>query len=225
VDVLKKKKFILMVSLPANDMQFLAGAQNAGADAAKVHINMVNHASQTRFGSWTVERQALTWMAENAKIPFGIVPGGEQMAPQEDVEEIAASGFDFWDAYLHHMPAYFLTLPRLGRMVAVDDTYTPDDLRAISHLGVDAVEASLFPKGYRKEFLGRDLLPIRTVVECTGLPVLVSTQKAIQPSQVELLARIGVKGLIIGHVVTGSTLEGMAEAARKYRAAIDKLGI
>ena len=53
-----------------------------------------------------------------------------------------------------------------------------------------------------------------------GIPVVVPTQRLIAPQDVPALVRAGVKGLMIGAVVTGRERDGIVRAIRAFKAAI-----
>jgi hypothetical protein len=70
--------------------------------------------------------------------------------------------------------------------------------------------------------LGR-LAEIARLRRLTDLPLVVPTQHAITPEDVPALHRLGVDGLLIGAVVTGTDATGVATATSGFRSAIDAL--
>ena len=91
-------------------------------------------------------------------------------------------------------------------------------------LGAGVVEASIMPgTEYGQPLCMRDLLRYRTLVQATKLPVVVPTQRLIRPSEVAALAQTGVRGLMIGAVVTGRTEESIRRAVHEFRNAIDRM--
>ena len=68
----------------------------------------------------------------------------------------------------------------------------------------------------------RDLLKYQAITRLVDVPVVVPTQRVILPEEVKQLVRAGVRGIMIGAVVTGKTEQGIAEAVRAFRRAIDE---
>ena len=56
------------------------------------------------------------------------------------------------------------------------------------------------------------------------LPVVVPTQRHVTAADIPILHRCGVKGLMMGAVVSGKTEESVAASVAAFRAAIDALG-
>lgn len=218
---LVKKNFILVVSLPVNLPEWAQAATAAGADALKVHIDVQHHASGTQFGPWEAERSNLLEILK-VEIPVGLVMGEKVLDPAK-LQEVLACGFDYWDIFAHHMPLYFLNTT-CGRMAAVDGSYTSGQLAALGCLNPDAVEVSPFPPcEYGKPLNGKDLLTYAWFARHIPASMLISTQRAIKPEEVSLLQAVGARGVVIGAVVTGKTTQGIIDATKAFRQAIDRL--
>ncbi len=218
------ERFILLVSIPRNELALARAAAEAGADAIKVHLNCEHFASGTRFGSWPEEKAVIAEIRKALDIPLGIVTGAEDLPGPEDLAEIRAAGFDFWDLFAHHTPPGYLDWPEMGRMVAVDPTWTPEFVGDLVGLGVQVIESSIIPRThYRTRLTAADLARYAALVRAAGVPVVVPTQKAVQPEEVGYLHRVGARGLAIGAVVTGHEVEGLRRAVASFRQAIDAL--
>lgn len=227
VELLRSRKMTMIVSLPHNEPELAQAALEAGADVLKMHINVVHHASGTHFGSLAEEGDGLKKilaLAGKRGCPCGIVPGAAPVIREPEIRELAALGFDFISAYGHHLAPGVLGLSEVARMVAPDYTYSQSEMAALGELPVDVVEASVIPPdGYGLPLSVRDLLGYRKIVEWTGKPVVVPTQRAIQPEDIAALAEVGVKAIMIGAVVTGETAGAVAGATRRFRRAVDAL--
>ena len=105
---LADQRFVLLVSLPRNDVACALAAQEAGADAIKVHLNVHHHASGTHYGTWQQEQPVIREILRSLTIPLGVVPGAQDIATDQDMAEMAAAGIDFWDAFVHHAPPRLL---------------------------------------------------------------------------------------------------------------------
>ena len=224
VDVVIASSFTLMVSIPGNHLDFALAAENAGADAIKTHINLYHHASGIHFKNWDEEKGSLIPIIANCNIPFGIVPGTGDILTMNEMIEIKNAGFDFWDLYFHHIPDWLFEFPDMGRMAAIDGSYDEKRISSISSYGIRVLESSIFPKdGYGLSLTDSDIEEVSKVAGAAGIPVLISTQRAICPEQVYDLKSAGIAGIIIGAVVTGNTVDSIAETTRAFRTAIDRM--
>ncbi len=217
--------FTLMVSLPKNCPNLAARAVEAGAQCLKVHLNCHHFASDTRFGTWAQEKQAIQEILDAiGEVPLGLVTGEEVQPSESDWKEILEVGFDFWDLFCRFTPPEFLDLPHLGKMVAIDSSWTPDLVGSLAALGVDVIESSIIPRDrYRGDLNLEDLAAYHRLAACSELPILIPTQRAIRPNQVTHLERVGAAGLTIGAVVTGLTADSLTSATGAYAEAISAL--
>lgn len=219
-----KGRFRLMVSLPKNRVDLALAAVEGGAEILKVHLNCHHFASDTRFGSWRDERPVLREILDAVKVPVGIVTGEETQPSAAEWAELADFGFDFWDLFARYTAPGCFDVSRLGRMVAVDDSWTAEMVQDMVKLGVDVFEASIIPRTqYRTTLNLVDLTRYAALSRAAGVPIMVPSQKAVRPDEVGWLRRVGASGITIGAIVTGLELESLREATASFRAAIDAL--
>ena len=129
-------------------------------------------------------------------------------------------GFDFFSIYGHHMPVGYAFPGKLW-MAACDGSYSLEEIAAMQRCGVDVLEASIMPgTEYGQPLSLRDLLRYQSIVSHADLPVVVPTQRFIRPEELPALAATGVKGLMIGAVVTGRTEDSIRRAVCAFRSAI-----
>lgn len=221
-----RNKFGLVVSLPANTEALAAAAIEGGADAVKVHLNVVHRASRTRFGSFKAERKKIEAILKLAgrKVAVGVMPGAKDVATREELDELGRMGLEFVDCYVSDYPAAHLGQHfRLRTMLALGPDYRFEEIRGMASLGVEAIEASIVdPKGYGRPLVTSDLMAYRAIAASTKLPLVVPTQRAIRPEDVSLLAWCGARAVIIGAIVTGKTPAGVKSATRAFRESIDR---
>lgn len=221
-----RKKFGLIVSLPANTEALAAAAIDGGADAIKVHLNVEHRASKTKFGSFKSERKRIEAIVKRAgkKVAVGVMPGARTIATRDELEELGKMGIEFVDCYVQDYPASHLGHHyRLRTMLALGPDYHFDEIRGMASLGVEAVEASIVdPKGYGLPLMTSDLMAYRAIASATKLPMVVPTQRKISPEDVSLLAWCGARAIIIGAIVTGKTPAGVLAATKAFRASIDR---
>jgi len=219
-----KKRFALIVSLPANDEAMAEAAIASGADAIKVHLNVEHRASKTKFGSLKAERKRLERILKLAgrKVAVGVMPGAKTVASIEELDELAGMGVEFVDCYVSDYPAAHLGHHgKLRPMLALGHDYRYEEVRGMRGLGIEAVEASIVdPRGYGQRLVTSDLMAYRAIAAAAKLPVLVPTQRAILPAEVPLLAWAGASGVIIGAIVTGKKPAGIRAATRAFRESI-----
>ena len=221
MELFSSSRPVLIMSLPQNDPVLCRAAFEEGADVVKVHINVEHRASGTHFGSLEEERAALEEMLVNARGPMGLVPGASLEAAERDLPQASQLGFDFFSIYAHHMPVTASCTPQAW-MMACDGTYAPEEIAAMERLGASVVEASIMPGAeYGQRLTMRDLLRYSAIVHSTSLPVVVPTQRLILPQEARALFSTGVRGLMIGAVVTGRTEESIRRAVSAFRNEID----
>ncbi|MFH1453443.1 MAG: hypothetical protein ABIH00_05640 [Armatimonadota bacterium] len=219
------RKFVLLVSLYDNDPKLAEIAQGCGADAVKVHINVLHHASKTNFKSWPEEKKKITEIVKNVNIPAGIVPGGEdKVASYEEMLEIEAAGFDFWDIFAHHAPSYLFNLKNMSKMMAVNYQYNLDCLPELEDLGVEILETSIInPDEYGRLLSAKDLSYYKYLIKKISIPAVVPTQRGIKPGELDYLMQAGAQGIGIGAVVTGKDYDTYEKTVRSFAQKIKEL--
>jgi hypothetical protein len=212
----------LIMSLPANDPELARAANEGGADVLKVHLRVHHTASGTRFGALDDERGRLEAILEAFDGPVGIVAGADEAATPQEMRTLAEMGFDFFDLYLSHMPAWMWRMSAMGRVVALEPSYTIHQAIALENLGADALEASIIPHdGYGKSLSMADLVAYRDLHDTVDIPLIVPTQRKITPEEATLLTgECGIQGLMIGAIVTGRTSREIEIAVKRYKAAL-----
>lgn len=223
LSLLTENKLTLIMSLPRNNPDWCRAAFEAGADAVKVHINVAHRASGTVFGRLSDERPALEAMLKMRTGPMGIVLGGSLSEVGQDALEVRKLPFSFHSVYAHHVPAWALD-SGVPLMAACDGTYSLEEIKRMPAMGCDVLEASVIPGGeYGQALSMRDLIRYRAIADAVSVPVVVPTQRAIRPDEVEALIRTGVKGLMIGAIVTGQEEASIARTVAAFRKAIDEV--
>jgi len=221
VELLKSGPTLIM-SLPANDPALARAARHGGADVLKVHIRVHHAASGTHFGTLAEERRRLEEILAVFPGPVGIVAGAEEPATPDEMAAILEMGFDFFDLYLSQMPAWMWRLERLGKTVALEPGYTIHQALALENLGADVLEAAIVPHdGYGKSLTVADLVAYRDLHDTVDLPIIVPTQRAITPEEATLITgECGIEGLMIGAIVTGTTIREIETAVAKFKSAL-----
>lgn len=218
IDLLNKNKMTLITALPKNDSELAKAAIAGGADALLLHVKVHG------FGDFLGEKENLSKIVKNSKIPVGIVPGSKDCANEEEMREIVKMGFDFFDIDFEHVPAFMLQLKSITRILALNSRYTLDKLMGLSSLGAETLDAAIIPMdGWGKELVVGDLQNYIAIVISAGIPVVVPTQRSIKTSEVAIIADTGAKGLLLNPVVTGTTSQHIKKAVSEFRAAVDDL--
>lgn len=223
VKLLQDPKMTLIMSLPSNDPVLARAAWQNGADVLKVHINVEHRASKTTFYNFEREKDQLNIILAEAKGPCGIVLGGDVQSARNDFKHVVQAGFEFVSLYAHHTPIIVLQSESLSKMIAIDYSYTLDDIKAFNSIGIDVLESSIVePQAYGQPLTAKDLLRYHNICCGTDIPVVVPTQKAILPEEVSALCQCGVAGIMLGAVVTGKTADSIARSVAEFRNQIDK---
>jgi putative N-acetylmannosamine-6-phosphate epimerase len=212
----------LIVSLPANSPELAEAAAEGGADALKVHLHVEHEASGTQFGGLEEERDALSAIL-GLELPTGVVPGaGDALPTREEMNELAAMGIDFFDLYARDMPTWLISFDKMTRAIALDEAATPEDVGELESMGFEMLEVAIVPhEGYGRPLSVADLAAYRAIRRATSLPIIVPTQRAIDPGEVSVLVReVGVNSVMIGAIVTGREPEPLRAATEEFAAAL-----
>jgi len=212
----------LIASLPTNSPDLARAAADGGADALKVHLHVRHEASGTQFGDLAAERSNLEAILATG-LPTGVVPGaGDYLPTPGEMRDLAAMGLDFFDLYAHDMPAWLVGFEGLTRAIAIDHSWQPDDLTQFAGLGFELLEAAVVPhEGYGRPLNAADLAAYRRIRQATALPIIVPTQRAIQPEEAALLTGvIGVNAIMIGVIVAGWEPGGFRVATELFAKAL-----
>lgn len=224
IDKLKEKKLTLIVSLPANEVELAKAAIEAGADVVKIHVNVEHRASKTRFGSIQEELEnvkEIRDLCHSHNTSLGIVAGGHNEIPMSEIEGIMENGFEFISLYDKHMNPLIMKKD-IYKMVAIDDNYDIDYVKAYDSLPIDILECSIMdPTTYGQPLTVREILQYKSIRNSTNAPIVIPTQRKITPKQSLILQEIGMNGIMIGAIVTGKTKESVYKSTLEFREAID----
>ena len=226
--MIESNPFSLVVSLPANDLDFARAALDGGAQAIKVHCNVWHRASSHTFGSYAENRDFLRRLIELCgDVPVGLVPGGpEAFITPEERMELEQMGLSFFSAYSRYLPCHMLDSTRLTKMVAIDSEYTAQTLDAVRDSDIDVLECSIQPgENYGTALCYDDLLRFHSIAVETRKPCLIPTQRNILPSEVRHLYHAGCKAIMIGAIVMGSNPDPsqVQSVSAAFRKAVDAL--
>lgn len=226
VELLNKNKFSLVVSLPANDYELAKAAWENGADVIKMHINVHHRASKNVFGSFEENKELFERILKDCPVPVGIVAGDGALVAETALDDLAEAGFDFVSLYVHHTPPKsLLCKDKLAVMGAIDYTYADKEIETLSSgKYADILEMSIVhPEGYGQRLCLRDILGYQKNTNMSKIPAVVPTQRFVYPSDCQILMNAGVKGIMIGAIVTGKEVESLAKTTKAFREAIDQL--
>ena len=217
LNLMKKKKFVVVVSLPKNDLDLATTSASCGCDAIKIHTQVVHKASNTHFGSWKEEKSIISKIIKSVKCPVGMVPGAPETLNPDEIEDAAKAGIDFIDSYDFDMPAWMLKSKRVSKMVAVGEHFQISDIKALEEMGADMIEASIINSNfYGQKLTVRNLENYHRLVKATKLPVVVPSQKNLSPHDLDQLKSIGIRGVILGVIVLGKTQESFKKNLPDY---------
>lgn len=225
VSLFKKKQMTLIVSLPENSSELAVAAEEGGADAIKVHMNVKHAASGTVFGSFKEEKDFILDILNKVKVPVGLVPGKDDLPNKSEMEALKKMGVDFFDLFHDKIPGWMLKIKSMGKVAALDESYSVERLIELQDLKIDCLEAAIVQKSdYGKDLTVSDLQNYITIAVSSPLPVIVPTQKYIRVSDVPLLWDAGIKSLMIGTIVAGDTAKSIYDSTKKFKEAVNLLG-
>ena len=224
LSVLNQKRPALIASLPGNRLDLAKAAVECGADVLKVHMNVEHRASGLHFGTFAEEKDILRQLLSVANGACGIVAGNSVKDVERDYLQAFELGFEFISLYASATPLSVLRTPGIVKMIALAYDYTLEQVRDLSSIGADVLEASVMrPETYGQRLTATELMEYSAICRESRLPVVIPTQRAILPDEVEQLAACGAAGVMVGAVVTGSQEDEFRRSVSAFRNALDKL--
>ena len=206
-------EFPLIVSLARHDLDLAKAALGAGAFALKTHLNAYHRATGATFGSFAQERPFFEQLAKLG-CPLLVMAGQETVPTAEEMDALAALGFEGFNLYVDHMQPHLLQ-SRLRPMPALSSTTTPAEMRNIASLPGCIVEASIMDfTRYRSAMTDADLTRYAAVVEAVDVPVIVPSQLSLTATDLAKLKSAGIAAPLLGAIVTGDTPLSMAAALK-----------
>ncbi len=215
----------LIISLAENDLDLANAAIEAGADAIKIHTNTYHRASGNTFGTAESYNSFLQELRKRFNGPIGVVPGDHlDKISKSELQQLEHYGCSFYSIYAHHHPSWMIGEGTWDRTYAISHLDTRL-LGSPAALGFTALEASIIPsEEYGTPLRLDDLLNYQFLVNSIDVPVLVPSQRKLIPKDVRPLNTVGVKGVLLGAVVTEDRPETIYEKVSQFRKAIDELG-
>jgi len=222
---LLKNNFTLISSLNTNSTALAVASEEAGVDAVEVHLNIEDVASTVRFGGIDLEESAIRDIIGSTKIPVGVWIGDMPMVSQDEWEKIVGLGVDYVKMLAHHMPSYVYNDERLKKIVSVGSGYVTELIEILSHDNkVSAIEASIMtPQVFRLPLTLYDLSNYTLIRKLSSKPVIVPSQKYIEPTDLKMLKKIGIEGIVTNNIVAGTTPLSYRELLSEFRSAINVL--
>lgn len=223
--LLEEKKMTLIVSLPENNLELAKAALSEGADAVKMHVNVEHRASGNKFHSTEAYMEVFQQIRAEYSGPLGIVPGGSfQDIQQSEMNLLTQIGFDYFSIYANHMPSWMMKLNTIEKTFAIPANYSHDKLGLVNRLGITALEASIIPgEEYGSPLTFQDILTYGSLVDKMDVPVLIPSQRSLVEDDLSLLHQVGVKGVMLGAIVVGQTVESIKEKVSSFKNAMDKI--
>jgi hypothetical protein len=218
LNLLKREQMTLIVSIPENSYEYAKACWENGADVIKVHCNVFHHASNNHFGSLEELKPVFEKILKDSPVPVGIVAGQDAFIAEGAIDEIVKMGFDFISLYGHHTPATLVARNDISNFFAVDYTYSFDEIKEISNSPLaDILEMSIVNGAeYGQRLNARDLAKYRLISKNSSIPTVVPTQRVVKPEDLPTLKECGVKGIMIGAIVTGKHLESVAATTKAF---------
>lgn len=210
---LRGGEFPVIVSLASHDLDLAKAAIGAGAFAIKVHLNAYHRATGTTFGSFAEERPFFEKLS-TLGVPLLVMAGQEKVPSLEEMDALAALGFEGFNIYFSDMQPHLLQ-SKLRPMPALGEKSTDEDLKKILEIPGTMMEASVASfADYGKPLNDTDLARYREITAKAGIPVIAPSQKRFVADDMPKLKQAGIAAPLLGVIVTGTTPESMEAAVR-----------
>jgi len=223
---LKKNKFSIILSPFNSDPKLLNILIKNNINIIKFHINITHPVSNYKFKSWEEEKENITnILLENPNITVGLVPGHIK----EELEEInhieLNSYVDFIDIFIDSFTTYYLDIPKnIEKVVAINRVLNKEELELLDFLKISAVEASIIDKSeYGLKLTLKDILNYSKLVNNSPIPILIPTQKLIEPKDIRILYEIGAKGIVLGGISLTTDYENLQKKLYEFINEVNKL--
>ena len=219
------RRGLLVVSLPANEVELAKIAIDNGADVVKAHIN-ITHASGREFGTFADNQEVFQEIVDLG-VPFGLVPGaGDAMISEPEVRQAAEMGISFLNADISAARPY-LTQPGVEFVPSVGGGQAERFSQWLPHLSAypgDWIEASAVGlEGHNQPVRLQDLIGLRHMGQTVDRRIIVPSVRAMKTVDVPYLFDIdNVWAIMIGVFVTGTDPKQLASSTADFRAAIDE---
>jgi len=187
----------LLAILPHNTAEYAVAAEVAGADGIVLGIDKTESTFPGLFGSFDLQEDSISSIISTSSIPVGISIGDSRPLTRESWERIAGKNFGFVNMYAHHMPPFVLQDARIEKLVSIGPGYMVEQIRNLSEMdGILALEAAIVSaQGMNHIFSLLDLATLRMISKLSVKPVLLRTQKRIEPEDVGTIIEAGLKGI------------------------------
>ncbi|MBC7091791.1 MAG: hypothetical protein H5T50_07805 [Nitrososphaeria archaeon] len=223
-DILKRK-FTIISNLYTNSLQLASASEEGGADAIELNLNFEESGTGVRYGTIDLEEHAISEIISSVKIPVGVRIGDAPMIRREEWEKIVSTGIDYVKMMAHHMPSFIYNDERVCKIISVGSGYVLEQVEILAHDGrVSAIEAAIIsPQVFRLPLTLLDITTYALITRRTSKPVIVPSQKYIEPEDLRILKKIGIEGFVINYTITGVEPISYSEILQEYRRVADEL--
>jgi len=223
---LKKNKFSIILSPFNSDPKLLNILIKNNINIIKFHINITHPVSNYKFKSWEEEKEnIIDILLENPNITVGLVPGHikEEL---EEINHIELNTYvDFIDIFIDSFTTYYLGIPKgIEKVVATNRVLNKEELEILDFLKITAIEASIVDKSqYGSKLTLEDILNYSKLANNSPIPILISTQKLIEPKDIRILYEIGAKGIVLGGISLTTDYENLQKKLYEFINEVNKL--
>jgi hypothetical protein len=223
-DILKRK-FTIISNLYTNSLQLASASEEGGADAIELILNFEETGTGVRYGTIDLEEHAISEIIGSVKVPVGVRIGDAPMIRREEWEKIVSTGIDYVKMMAHHMSSFIYNDERVCKIISVGSGYVLEQVEILAHDGrVSAIEAAIIsPQVFRLPLTLLDITTYALITRRASKPVIVPSQKYIEPNDLRILKKIGVEGLVINYTIIGTNPLGYAEILQEYKRVADEL--
>lgn len=223
-DILKSR-FAIISNLYTNSAQLALASEEGGADAIELNLNLEESGTGVRYGTIDLEEHAISEVIGSVKVPVGIRIGDTPMIRREEWEKIVSTGIDYVKMMAHHMPSYVYNDERICKIISVGSGYVLEQVEILAHDGrIGAIEAAIIsPQVFRLPLTLLDITTYALITRRASKPVIVPTQKYIEPNDLRILKKIGIEGLVINYTITGTEPLNYTEILHEYKKVAEEL--
>ncbi|MEM3185273.1 MAG: hypothetical protein QXQ39_01150 [Conexivisphaerales archaeon] len=215
---------VLIVELPANDIELAKAVSDAGADSVIAQLHHEHPVTHSYTGGLELEKNILAEIRKEIAIPLGLHIGNQARLNKREWEELQSLDVDYLCTSLANTPPYMLADRKLAKILCVGTGIPVEHYRAFATF--PALAALLFEPlsqlhpDPQVKFNVLDIVNMDTLVRVSPLPILFRVSQDVEHEDIQLMIERGCRGIVLDPGYSGSTVEHYKLTTEAYHKAI-----
>ncbi len=170
------------------------------------------------FAGLDTQEQTIREILSTLSIPVGVSIGEARPLSREAWESVVSLPFRFVNMFAHQMPLFVLDDGRIDKLVSIGPGYMLEQVKTIAEMAqVVALEAAIVSSQAKLYPFGLlDLSTITLISRLTTKPVFLRTQKRVNPRDMPLILKTGVRGITLDPSILEPGIEEYRDGVRGF---------